>query len=149
VSRVAAPPSVGARVSVTRAAGHFSFSGGVSYRTGSGTLEGLGEGVPFRTHTIEPGVDARWIPSHRLGVAVGLEASWWLVVRDAATRDFRSVQTAGGPSATARVGWERRFGRALALGLHARGGVVALPVERSVSASPLIGLDAFVSFVLP
>jgi hypothetical protein len=47
------------------------------------------------------------------------------------------------------VGWERRFGRSLSVGVHARGGVVALPVERSLSASPLLGLDAFVSFVLP
>jgi hypothetical protein len=149
VSRVAAPPSVGARVTLSRAVGHFSFSGGVGYRTGSGTLDGLGEGVPFRTHTIEPGVNASWTPAHRLGVALGLEASWWLVARDAATRDFRSVQTAGGPSVSARVGWERRFGLSLAVGVHARGGVVALPVERSLSASPLLGLDAFVSFVLP
>ncbi len=149
VSRVAAPPSVGARVTLSRAVGHFSFSGGVGYRTGSGTLDGLGEGVPFRTHTIEPGVNASWTPAHRLGVTLGLEASWWLVARDAATRDFRSVQTAGGPSVSARVGWERRVGRSLAVGVHARGGVVALPVERSLSASPLLGLDAFVSFVLP
>ncbi len=149
VSSDATPPALGVRAVLARASGPLTARGFAGYRTGAGTLQGLGEGVPFRSHVLEAGVGVAWVPSPRLGLSLGLEGAWWFVVRDAATRDFRSVQTVGGPSGSLRLGWERRLGARFAVGAWVTGGVVAMPIENRLVASGLLGVDVGGVVVLP
>jgi uncharacterized caspase-like protein len=149
VASVAVPPSFGPRLTLERSDGAFAVRGLVGYLTGAGTLAGLGEGVPFRSHVIEPGVGATWLLSPLLGLALGADVSLWIVIRDAATTEFRSVQVASGPSASARLGWEGRIGRTLALGAWARGGVLAVPLESRLVPTALVGLELSAGVVVP
>lgn len=149
VASVAVPPSFGPRLMLERSDGTLAVRGQLGYLTGSGTLTGLGEGVPFRSHVVEPGAGARWLLSPRLGLGLGADVSFWLLIRDASTRDFRSVQVAGGPSASVRVGWEKRVGRSLALGAWARGGVLALPLESRLVPTALVGFEFSAGVVVP
>lgn len=146
--QLALPFAVGGRMRLERSLGAFALGGSAGGFVGTGTLVGLSEAVPFRSHQLELTIDARWSPWTRLGLTGGIEVGWTLVVRDAGTQSYRSVQTVGAPSLAATAGWQRRV-RTIAFGVEARGGLVALNLERDLVVSPLLGLEVFVGLVWP
>jgi hypothetical protein len=149
VVREAIPFSGGARLAVQRHFGNLAVSVTASELTGAGTLVGLGEGVPFRSHVLGLTAGLSWSPWPRLGLLFGAELGWLVLVRNAATRDFRSVQAVGSPTASGLVGWQRRVGRWFALGAQARLGVLGVGLDQRLAVTPVVGVEAFAGVVFP
>lgn len=149
VAREAVPFSWGARLALTRSFGALALTGALSELTGSGVLAGLGEGVPFRSHLVSALLGLSWTPWPRLGLFGGVEAGWAVVVRDAATRDFRSTQTVGTPLVGAVLGWQRRVGRWFSLGAQVRVDALGLNLQGRFAVSPAFSAELMWGVVIP
>ncbi len=137
----ALPFAAGPAAQLVRRFGAVSVGASVGYLTGTGQLRGIDEQLPFRSHVAELSAQLEWLPLPQLGIRVGLEGTWSIVIRDVSARDYRSVQAVGAPAAAVRAAWDRHLFRGWFGGLAIRAGVLGLRLERLVSVAPFIGAE--------